>query len=1172
MRRRRVRGASTASRRAWLRFVLQAKNGSAGARCGRQSSEEILRRARRRAPRARRARRPRRTRLRVRVVADGAEAVEHRQAEPGEDVPVGSASDGGLAERGWPSPRTSAAPREEIRRRRALERRDLRGALDAHGAPGRRGRRRAKRGPRCAPPPQPSGRGRRRARTPRAGRRVHRRARGDERRRHRRAELGPGERGGGQQLVGELERGVHALLGVRPGCAARPRVSMRYWRRPCAPSSARRPRSARARAPPRAPPLSPRSGRATTASPFLVGGQQDRRRRRSPLERSEREEELYDSRLHVEDARAPSRARRRTANGHRASVPSGQTVSRWPIRSTRGPSPSRQREVRAPVERSTRSARAPRRSAASASATSADARQAPGSAVGDSASTSARARRPSPASAREGRSRPASPRRILAGRASAVRRRKPNPAAELYPGPSRRARTTWNDPSDGAARRSTSHEPATCASRPRRRRRAAERAGDRRSARSTPSPSSTRARGLSLASGRTTASRRRRRACCVRSPTPGTSSPARSTATGSSASRRLLRARDDELHLHSHITGVDRRVPEAVARVRPEAVPAQLGACARHATIRWTADPLVRGNALLQPRASSARRRWTPTRELLRRPRGRGERPGDSDRVLLRWELASDRAGRGRRPASARACVRPERSRRPPRGTDGVRSTDALSRRRRLLAWIPEDIVARPEERSGAGACVAAGGARHGRTRPRRRVPAPRRSRVTAGSCCGDEARERRAAPHPPAAGRAVPDVARHRARPRRPARARRRPPTPRAGASASRSPSRSTRPSTSTAPHDVHPPASCCPAVRAPATSPPRRRGVARAGAAAIRWRRRRSRWRSSTPSSARRASSFGEFLGAVRDRGRLRGVGRHPRAPSTSCSTHGRRVPRRGLPADQAEDRARPGHRAGARRPRALRRRSSSRSTPTPPTRSPTPPRLAAARRVRPAADRAAAAPRTTSSATPSWRRSHRTPICLDESITSARSPATRSRSAPAAIVNIKAGRVGGYLEARRIHDVCAAHGVPVWCGGMLETGIGRAANVALAALPGFTLPGDTSASGRYYAQDITEPFVLRDGRLERSAGSGARRDADPGDARRAHDLAQHRAANGPSVTWRRSPSSRNCSSSTRRSSASSDRGRRARRGDAAGSGTCSGAPRSARLRRGTSPKQSR
>jgi O-succinylbenzoate synthase len=107
-------------------------------------------------------------------------------------------------------------------------------------------------------------------------------------------------------------------------------------------------------------------------------------------------------------------------------------------------------------------------------------------------------------------------------------------------------------------------------------------------------------------------------------------------------------------------------------------------------------------------------------------------------------------------------------------------------------------------------------------------------------------------------------------------------------------------------------------------------------------------------------------------------------------------------------------------------------------------------------------------------------RTPVCLDESITSARAAADAIRLGACEIVNIKPGRVGGYLEARRIHDVCAAHNVPVWCGGMLETGIGRAANVALAALPGFTLPGDTSASDRYFRTDITAPFVLQDGHL--------------------------------------------------------------------------------------------
>ena len=114
--------------------------------------------------------------------------------------------------------------------------------------------------------------------------------------------------------------------------------------------------------------------------------------------------------------------------------------------------------------------------------------------------------------------------------------------------------------------------------------------------------------------------------------------------------------------------------------------------------------------------------------------------------------------------------------------------------------------------------------------------------------------------------------------------------------------------------------------------------------------------------------------------------------------------------------------------------------------------------------------------------------TPVCLDESITSARSAAAAIRLGACQVVNIKPGRVGGYLEARRIHDVCVAHGVPVWCGGMLETGIGRAANVALAALPGFVLPGDTSASGRYYRADITEPFVLAAGQLAVPTGPGS------------------------------------------------------------------------------------
>lgn len=113
--------------------------------------------------------------------------------------------------------------------------------------------------------------------------------------------------------------------------------------------------------------------------------------------------------------------------------------------------------------------------------------------------------------------------------------------------------------------------------------------------------------------------------------------------------------------------------------------------------------------------------------------------------------------------------------------------------------------------------------------------------------------------------------------------------------------------------------------------------------------------------------------------------------------------------------------------------------------------------------------------------------TPVCLDESIISTATADTAIAFGATSIINIKPGRVGGYLEAKAIHDLCLARGIPVWCGGMLETGIGRAANVALAALPGFTLAGDTSASSRYFATDITKPFVLEDGRLRVPTGPG-------------------------------------------------------------------------------------
>jgi O-succinylbenzoate synthase len=114
-------------------------------------------------------------------------------------------------------------------------------------------------------------------------------------------------------------------------------------------------------------------------------------------------------------------------------------------------------------------------------------------------------------------------------------------------------------------------------------------------------------------------------------------------------------------------------------------------------------------------------------------------------------------------------------------------------------------------------------------------------------------------------------------------------------------------------------------------------------------------------------------------------------------------------------------------------------------------------------------------------------KTPICLDESIETASGAVEAIDMGACSIVNIKPGRVGGFLEAKRVHDVCAVRSVPVWCGGMLETGISRAGNVALAALPNFTLPGDTSASDRYFHHDITAPFVLEDGRLRVPTGAG-------------------------------------------------------------------------------------
>jgi len=101
-------------------------------------------------------------------------------------------------------------------------------------------------------------------------------------------------------------------------------------------------------------------------------------------------------------------------------------------------------------------------------------------------------------------------------------------------------------------------------------------------------------------------------------------------------------------------------------------------------------------------------------------------------------------------------------------------------------------------------------------------------------------------------------------------------------------------------------------------------------------------------------------------------------------------------------------------------------------------------------------------------------RTAVCLDESIVSARSAAFAADIGACRIVNVKVGRVGGFTEALSVHDVCRSHNIPVWCGGMLETGVGRAHNIALSTLENFSLPGDVSASKRYWKEDIIDPEV--------------------------------------------------------------------------------------------------
>ena len=120
---------------------------------------------------------------------------------------------------------------------------------------------------------------------------------------------------------------------------------------------------------------------------------------------------------------------------------------------------------------------------------------------------------------------------------------------------------------------------------------------------------------------------------------------------------------------------------------------------------------------------------------------------------------------------------------------------------------------------------------------------------------------------------------------------------------------------------------------------------------------------------------------------------------------------------------------------------------------------------------------------------QRELKTAICLDESIHSIDDTRAAIELKSCKIINIKPGRVGGFTESRKIHDYCLSNGIPVWHGGMLESGIGRAGNVALASLPGFILPGDISASKKYYKEDIVEPAftVNADGTMDVPEGPG-------------------------------------------------------------------------------------
>jgi O-succinylbenzoate synthase len=116
-------------------------------------------------------------------------------------------------------------------------------------------------------------------------------------------------------------------------------------------------------------------------------------------------------------------------------------------------------------------------------------------------------------------------------------------------------------------------------------------------------------------------------------------------------------------------------------------------------------------------------------------------------------------------------------------------------------------------------------------------------------------------------------------------------------------------------------------------------------------------------------------------------------------------------------------------------------------------------------------------------------KTPVCLDESIHTVRIARDAIAARACQIINIKPGRVGGHQASIELHDLCAANGIPVWHGGMLESGIGRAHNIHLASLPNFTLPGDIAASKRYYQPDLIEPAIdiASDGTIEVPKGPG-------------------------------------------------------------------------------------